>query len=279
MDDGPALGGHASGCACKYIARQGEHRGPAQGLSGARRPVLNLTAQPTVGARAKKPHSSPFNTRTVMPAAKNKKADPREEDLFEPLIAAWDELGLSTTDQAFDRQWSQPTNEAFNKLWVYADPLFAVEARERLYQDFQRRDLSRFGQLVFRQAYVCVRFLDHIENHADESASADVARCAVMFYAGLHFGKDEVEFWTLYHALSDAAVRVKSPAFPTHASDTPPTPATEADRVVAEAWTGIEWLYRNQYLPRWRPNFSASVAKEPAPFSADLIFAAKDLRD
>ncbi|ABO55005.1 hypothetical protein LA345_12660 [Burkholderia vietnamiensis] len=206
-------------------------------------------------------------------------ADPSREGVVKPLVIAWDEFGLSTEDEAFDRQWSKATNARFNKLWVNVDPEIAQDVHKLLFDDYANRDLSRFGQILFRQAYLLERLLDHIENRPGERPDADIARCAVMFYAGLHFGRQEPDMWALYFPLRDAAKRAGQALFSIHEGDAGNASATESSRVAAQAWAGMDWLYAHQYLPRWRPDFATAPLIEPERFSADLIHDARDAND
>lgn len=202
-----------------------------------------------------------------------------EEDVIEPLIVAWIELGLSTTNKEFDRLWSEATNVTFNKLWINVDPEVAEEVHNLLYNDFQQRNLSRFGQVVFHHAYALVRLLDHIENAPLEPADAEIARCAMMFYAGVHFGRNQIDFWTLYLQLRDAVRRAKPALFSVENIDAPNTPSAEATELAAQAWDCMDKLYGTYYLPRWRPNLAASALSEPDKFSATLLLDAAALRD
>ncbi|HDR9028344.1 TPA: hypothetical protein QDB14_002538 [Burkholderia vietnamiensis] len=202
-----------------------------------------------------------------------------ERDVVEPLHLAWDALGLTTTNAAFERRWAEPTNDAFGKLWRGIDREIEEEVHNLLFTDIAGRELSRYGQTLFRQAYLLARLLDHIENHASEPANAEIARCAVMFYAGVHFGREKPDFWALYLPLRDATRRDKPALFPTKGAVAPSAPPKEAAEFAAAAWFGMDRLYGQQYLPKWRPNLSASALTEPDPFPSDLIYGARDLND
>jgi hypothetical protein len=145
--------------------------------------------------------------------------------------------------------------------------------------DIANRELSRYGQALFRQAYLLARLLHHIESRAKEPATAEIARCAVMFYAGVHFGRKQPDFWALYLPLRDATRRAKPALFAAKGVDAPSAPPTDAAQFAATAWFGMDWLYGHQYLPTWRPDFSASALTEPELFSSDLIYGARDLED
>jgi len=202
-----------------------------------------------------------------------------EKDVVEPLYLAWDALGLTTTNAAFERRWAGPTNDAFGKLWLGIDTEIEKEVHKLLFVDIANRELSRYGQTLFRQAYLLARLVHHIERRTEEPANADIARCAVMFYAGIHFGREKPDFWALYLPLRDATRRTEPALFPAKGAAAPSAPPKDAAQFAAISWFGMDWLYGHQYLPRWRPNFSASALTEPDPFSSDLIYRARELQD
>lgn len=203
-----------------------------------------------------------------MTDAANKSAYVRETDLYAPLNAAWAELGVSPMQNDFDRQWSQATNETFNKLWANADSEVAQDVQNLFYKDFGNRELSDYGQVLFRHAYLLVRLLDDIENYPDETISdgSDIAACSVMFYAGVHYGRREVDFWALYLQLRTAVQKAKPVLFEPPADD-----ATPAQRAAVTAWDRMDALYAHYYLPTWRPDFGASGFEEPEPFDDGLF--------
>ncbi|WP_149029677.1 hypothetical protein [Paraburkholderia fungorum] len=114
--------------------------------------------------------------------------------------------------------------------------------------NFADLELSRFGQAVFRHAYVLARLLDYIENRPYEPANAEIARCAVMFYAGVHFGRRQVGFW----APDRSGMRPGGSSQPSSLSKAPTrqaSPTTQPGQIAAKVWGNMDWSYTQQYLP------------------------------
>ena len=72
---------------------------------------------------------------------------------------------------------------------------------------------------------------------------------------------------------------MKPALFPAKGAVAPSAPTKDAAEFAAAAWFGMDRLYGQQYLPKWRPNLSASALTDPNPFPSDLIYGARDFED
>ncbi|WP_146153198.1 hypothetical protein [Paraburkholderia fungorum] len=188
-------------------------------------------------------------------------------------------MALDVDSADFAQNWGSETIRRFNEAQSYGDSDNKREVRDRLYEDFEAQNLSLYGSLVLRHAYAFVRLVDHLENHANESAKADVARAAVIFYAGLTLAGDQSDFTVFYNMLRKVALRANSPLFPTSRRVDPSAFESAADRLVARVWVEMEWLYDYHFLPLWRPNFASTEAHDRKPLDMQMVVDAAALRD